>query len=807
MDKLSILHALSGIATKTWPKVGKIKGYSAGAFFEHSTVSLNSVSDFYSFLSKNQSNPKLLAIRGKFTGPNPARTHRKSKDGTFVDQPLHLFCIDIDKFTPLTADPVADPVASIDEYLERTFPCGSFDDVSYVWQMSSSAGHADNEGILKAHVWFWSSVAYTCAQMKEWAKEYKGSVDSALFQPVQAHYFALPVFEEGVIDPIKERCSFNPKPKDEVVLGLSAVAASAVSADTSEISDLDAAIAAQPLDLSEEQIGAYLAAYPASALEYNGWLKVGMALHHQFAGSPEGFTLWLEWSALDDARFDADITEAKWASFEVDSKPVTMASVIHAVKASGVVVSTRKTWLDRIAECDDKHVLEKLVMQKIAKDRTIGPVDLADIKTAVKEKFNALGVKMLSDPLNKMFRPKQHRALPDVTGEDRPQETIANVEAVCANNDVLVRYNVVKKDDEILIAKAKWSVDNAKSASLTWVRSACHKADVPTKHLKNIITLIADKNQFNPVVEWVTSCEWDGVSRVQAFYDTVVENKDECPRHLKELIMKRWAMSAVAAAFSPTGVTARGVLVFQGVQYVGKTRWIDALAPKDLDLIKTGRALNVHDKDSVKQIISCWISEMGELDATFKKSDIAALKAFITNDSDELRRPYAEGESRYARRTVFAASVNEKTFLQDDTGNTRFWVVSIAAIDHAHKLDMQQVWAEFYTMWCGGELHYMSGDEMRELNHNNEVFTSPEPISEMVASHLDWEKFSLDNCVWMQPSDVLRWIGHKNPTKWDCTVAGKTIAKLNGGHRRKSNGQRLTAVPLELKGIGGGDFV
>jgi putative DNA primase/helicase len=318
-----------------------------------------------------------------------------------------------------------------------------------------------------------------------------------------------------------------------------------------------------------------------------------------------------------------------------------------------------------------------------------------------------------------------------------------------------------------------------------------------------MVTLIADKNLFNPVVEWVQSAPWDGASRVEQFYGTVVENRAECLPETKRLIMRKWAVSAIAAAFSPNGIQARGVMVFQGQQYAGKTRWIDSLAPKDLEFVKTGRALNVHDKDSVKQIISCWISELGELDATFKKSDIAALKAFITNDSDELRRPYAEGESKYARRTVFAASVNEKRFLQDDTGNSRFWVISIDAIRHDHGLNMQQVWAEFYQMWQAGETHYMTADEMGLVNANNETFMASDPISEMIESHLDWDNFSPVECEWMQPSDVLRWIGHKNPTKSESTLAGKAILRLNGGCHRKSNGRRLSGVPKTRRIITG----
>ena len=562
-----------------------------------------------------------------------------------------------------------------------------------------------------------------------------------------------------------------------------------------ESDDFGLMVAAQPLELTDVEIDAYLAAYPATETDYTSWTEMGMALAHQFSCGMLGLDKWVKWSALDPERFDEPAMRRKWTSFGGSSNPVTFSTIIFRLKEKGVIVSTSATWLEQIAKCEDKHSLEQLIQTKIARDKSIGTVDLAELEGAVKLRFAEFGITLRADPLRKLFKPKQLRAFPDIGGGELPLETMDNLRVVCDNNDVVIRYNMIKKDDEILIKDAQWSIDNSKNASITWLRSACHKVEMRTTNLKNFVTLLADANQYNPVVSWVTSREWDGVSRIDDLYGTIVENRELCTKELKETVVRRWMIGAIAAAFSPMGAMVRGVLVFQGEQYTGKTRWIEALAPKELDLIKTGRSLVVHDKDSVKQILSSWISELGELDATFKKSDIAALKAFITSDMDELRRPYAAAESQYARRTVFAASVNDSKFLQDDTGNSRFMVIPIVSLNHGHTLDMQQVWAEIYEMWKAGEKHYLSAEEMTLLNGHNDNFTATDPIFEMIASHLAWESFSETTCKWMQVSDVLRWIGKDNPSKFEAISAGKSIKKLNGGRYRKSNGKQLVAVP------------
>ena len=562
-----------------------------------------------------------------------------------------------------------------------------------------------------------------------------------------------------------------------------------------ESDDFGLMVASQPLELTDVEIDAYLAAYPATETDYTSWTEMGMALAHQFSCGMLGLDKWVKWSALDPERFDEPAMRRKWTSFGGSSNPVTFSTIIFRLKEKGVIVSTSATWLEQIAKCEDKHSLEQLIQTKIARDKSIGTVDLAELEGAVKLRFAEFGITLRADPLRKLFKPKQLRAFPDIGGGELPLETMDNLRVVCDNNDVVIRYNMIKKDDEILIKDAQWSIDNSKNASITWLRSACHKVEMRTTNLKNFVTLLADANQYNPVVSWVTSREWDGVSRIDDLYGTIVENRELCTKELKETVVRRWMIGAIAAAFSPMGAMVRGVLVFQGEQYTGKTRWIEALAPKELDLIKTGRSLVVHDKDSVKQILSSWISELGELDATFKKSDIAALKAFITSDMDELRRPYAAAESQYARRTVFAASVNDSKFLQDDTGNSRFMVIPIVSLNHGHTLDMQQVWAEIYEMWKAGEKHYLSAEEMTLLNGHNENFTATDPIFEMIASHLAWESFSETTCKWMQVSDVLRWIGKDNPSKFEAISAGKSIKRLNGGRYRKSNGKQLVAVP------------
>ncbi len=383
----------------------------------------------------------------------------------------------------------------------------------------------------------------------------------------------------------------------------------------------------------------------------------------------------------------------------------------------------------------------------------------------------------------------------------KPLKHIENLREICRRIGVNVRYNVIGKEEEIIIPGQSFSIDNQGNASLAWLKSECSLFDFSTDQLDGMVTYLADQNQYNPVAEWIMSKPWDGVSRVQMFYDTVTGVNDhlEEKRLFKETLMRRWCISAIAAAFSPNGISAAGVLTFQGPQYIGKTKWFKQLVPAELGVLKDGMILRPDDKDSVKQCVSFWLVELGELDATFRKADIAALKSFLTNDSDVLRRAYARKESKFARRTVFFASVNPKEFLHDPTGNRRYWTIEASYLDHSHMIDMQQVWAEFYHLWRGGEGYYLTPDEVQALNEHNEGYTAVDPIEDRILTRLDW---AADHVMWRwaTATEILIDVGVDRPTRGDATSCAAFVRKHNGNHGKRSNGKSLLLAPPLLGG-------
>jgi putative DNA primase/helicase len=213
------------------------------------------------------------------------------------------------------------------------------------------------------------------------------------------------------------------------------------------------------------------------------------------------------------------------------------------------------------------------------------------------------------------------------------------------------------------------------------------------------------------VTDWVRAKPWDGVSRFGQLFDTLdIQEEFEAHRDLLRVQLDKWLLSGgkclVLDSLSGDGVAAQGVLVVQGPQNLGKTRWFKALVP-DSAWFSEGLTMDPSNKDHVIQGTSTFICELGELDSTTRKSDVAQLKAFLTRSKDVYRSPYGRDREVYARRTIFGATVNPDTFLVDDTGNRRFWVMPVKSVNADHDVDMQQVWAEAAARVAAGETYWM----------------------------------------------------------------------------------------------------
>jgi len=375
--------------------------------------------------------------------------------------------------------------------------------------------------------------------------------------------------------------------------------------------------------------------------------------------------------------------------------------------------------------------------------------------------------------------------------------TIENIKHLLNSYNIVAAYDVIQKKLIVRIPHQSGTYDNADSVSMTKILSLASLHFIPKSGIPEIVMAIADEQSINPVANWISSKAWDGENRLSSFYDTLTCHED-FSIELKHILMKRWLISAVAAAYKPQGFKARGVLTLQGAQSMGKTAWVSALIPNEIlrdKMIKLDHHLDANNKDSIMSAISHWVVEIGELDSSFKK-DIARLKGFLTCDSDKLRRPYARVDSEYPRKTVFCATVNEANFLVDSTGNTRFWTLPVIKIDYEHDVDMQQLFAQILTLYKEGEPWWLTRDEEALLEQYNKSHRVVSLIEEKIMMVLKSEGDSNTEVRTMTATEVLKEAGIEYPTNPQCKEAA-SVLRENLGDSKRVRGINKWQVPLE----------
>jgi hypothetical protein len=380
--------------------------------------------------------------------------------------------------------------------------------------------------------------------------------------------------------------------------------------------------------------------------------------------------------------------------------------------------------------------------------------------------------------------------LPCLNARNVPLPVTENLLAVLAAANVTARYNQIKKRSEIIVPGLHSVSDEALNSAITAVTDLAVKAGLAATRIPEMLDAIASRNTFCPVQAYIRLSAWDGTSRLQQFLGQISTGTTQ----MTALLWRKWLIQAVAAAFEPGGISNAGVMILSGDQGIGKTRLLREMTAGIPGVFAEGVTLNPADKDSVLNSMSFWIVELGELESTFRKADIAQLKALITRQIDTVRRPYARKESNLTRRTVFAGTVNDLHCLHDQTGNRRFWPLYVDAISIDPKLDYQQLWAEVYNWYSAGEKWYLTDKERGDLEKHCETFMVADPDVEVLLN-----AYPFHGCTrWKKEPmhEICKELGITNPTKAQTMRLAEAIRRNNGGQKPfRSNGVNHHYVP------------
>lgn len=218
---------------------------------------------------------------------------------------------------------------------------------------------------------------------------------------------------------------------------------------------------------------------------------------------------------------------------------------------------------------------------------------------------------------------------------------------------------------------------------------------------------VAREHRFHPLRDYLDGLEWDRQHRLD---DWLIECCGADPTPIVRAWSSRWMMGAVERAYRP-GCMNRAVLVLEGPQDIGKSAVFRAIGePWYSDDMP-----QLHGQESAILTRGMWLIELPEL-SVFARSEINAMKAFISRREDRFREVYMRHPTKSPRQAVFGGTVNPggSGYLKDETGNTRFWPVTVVRVELERIQAMRdQLWAEAKHRWLAGESTYIDTPHLR----------------------------------------------------------------------------------------------
>ena len=269
---------------------------------------------------------------------------------------------------------------------------------------------------------------------------------------------------------------------------------------------------------------------------------------------------------------------------------------------------------------------------------------------------------------------------------------------------------------------------------------------VTKNDILDAVAACASNQAYHPVRDYLNSLSWDGVPRLDTLFIDYLGAKDT---PYTRAVTQKSLVAAVARVMTP-GCKYDTMPVLIGAQGRHKSTILAKMGGQWFsDSLRT-----FGDKDSMETIQGTWINEVAEMQA-MSKSNVDAVKMFLSKTSDYYRAAYGRYTADRPRQCVFFGTTNSRECLTDPTGSRRFLVIEIDRQARTKNVfsDLEQqrdqIWAEAVSFWRIGEPLYLSSELEKEAAKIQEDHRVRHPWEGIIADFLekeipvDWSKWDL----------------------------------------------------------------
>lgn len=314
-------------------------------------------------------------------------------------------------------------------------------------------------------------------------------------------------------------------------------------------------------------------------------------------------------------------------------------------------------------------------------------------------------------------------------------------------------------------------------------------------NLKDAMLSVRAKREIHPVREYLAALRWDGQQRIESLFIDFLGAEDT---PYTRAVTRKSLVAAAGRIFSP-GIKYDYIVTLTGKQGIGKSTILKKLGKEWFS-----DSFNFHmlknSKTAEEQIQGRWIIEVGEL-VGLKKAEVETAKHFISKQEDIFRINYKQYTSAFPRQCVFFGTTNTRDFLQDATGNRRFWPVDTMVQQPTksvfHDLSeyyIDQVWAEAVHLFKLGEPLYLIPELEAVARGIQEKYVEQDTRVGLVQEYLekklpeDWDDYDLQKRREYLDPDNRDIVEMGTVTREKVCVAEVWCEVLGGRHRDMNKG-------------------
>ena len=251
--------------------------------------------------------------------------------------------------------------------------------------------------------------------------------------------------------------------------------------------------------------------------------------------------------------------------------------------------------------------------------------------------------------------------------------------------------------------------------------------------IEKVYTSLAFRNRYNPIKEYFQNLPpYDNGK----YFDQLVQCFDN-PDDLFKTWLKRWMLGAICKVMNGD---QNMMLVLDGPQGIGKSKFVEWLCSGMPEYFVAG-GIDANDKDHYIRATNKWIWEVSEMGSTMRKSDMEALKDFITRKEVTARKAYGRYETTRPAIASFIGTVNiTNGLLNDPSGNRRFLVCHLKNIDwetYTNNIDVNLLWSEMMAKYYNGETGQLTDQEKQLSEANNKDYEVIDPIEEALSDYFE----------------------------------------------------------------------